>query len=49
MGRFDLAIFDCDRVLIDSEPIANGVLSRQLARVPFERMAELPALLTAQR
>jgi HAD superfamily hydrolase (TIGR01509 family) len=31
--RFDLVIFDCDGVLIDSEPIANAVFSRQLATV----------------
>ena len=33
MSRFDLVIFDCDGVLIDSEPIANVVLSRQLGTV----------------
>ena len=33
MRRFDLVIFDCDGVLIDSEPIANAVFSRQLATV----------------
>jgi len=31
--RFDLVIFDCDGVLIDSEPIANVVFSRQLETV----------------
>jgi HAD superfamily hydrolase (TIGR01509 family) len=31
--RFALVIFDCDGVLIDSEPIANRVLSGQLARI----------------
>lgn len=31
--RFALVIFDCDGVLIDSEPIANRVLSDQLARI----------------
>jgi HAD superfamily hydrolase (TIGR01509 family) len=31
VSRFDLVIFDCDGVLIDSEPIANAVFSRQLA------------------
>ena len=30
--RFALIIFDCDGVLIDSEPIANRVLSAELAR-----------------
>jgi HAD superfamily hydrolase (TIGR01509 family) len=33
MTEFDLVIFDCDGVLIDSEPIANVVLSRQLETV----------------
>jgi HAD superfamily hydrolase (TIGR01509 family) len=30
--RFDLVIFDCDGVLIDSEPLANRVFSERLAR-----------------
>jgi HAD superfamily hydrolase (TIGR01509 family) len=30
---FDLVIFDCDGVLIDSEPIANRVLAEHLATV----------------
>lgn len=30
---FDLAIFDCDGVLIDSEPIANRVLGERLAAI----------------
>lgn len=29
-ARFDLVIFDCDGVLVDSEPIANRVLCEQL-------------------
>ena len=33
MRRFDLVIFDCDGVLIDSEPIANAVFSELLATV----------------
>jgi HAD superfamily hydrolase (TIGR01509 family) len=33
VSRFDLVIFDCDGVLIDSEPIANVVFSRQLEAV----------------
>lgn len=33
MRRFDLVVFDCDGVLIDSEPIANVTLSRLLATV----------------
>jgi HAD superfamily hydrolase (TIGR01509 family) len=36
VGRFDLVIFDCDGVLIDSEPIANAVFSRQLATVGMD-------------
>ena len=32
-GRFDLVIFDCDGVLIDSEPLANRVFSERLATV----------------
>jgi HAD superfamily hydrolase (TIGR01509 family) len=31
--KFGLVVFDCDGVLIDSEPIANAVFSRQLATV----------------
>jgi len=30
-SRFDLVIFDCDGVLIDSEPIANRVHAQTLA------------------
>jgi HAD superfamily hydrolase (TIGR01509 family) len=30
MRRFDLVIFDCDGVLVDSEPIANRVLALML-------------------
>jgi HAD superfamily hydrolase (TIGR01509 family) len=29
--RFDLIIFDCDGVLVDSEPLANRILSERLA------------------
>jgi HAD superfamily hydrolase (TIGR01509 family) len=36
MRPFDLVIFDCDGVLIDSEPIANRVFSRQLATVGLD-------------
>jgi HAD superfamily hydrolase (TIGR01509 family) len=32
-GRFSLVIFDCDGVLIDSEPIANRVFAERLATV----------------
>ena len=31
--RFELVIFDCDGVLIDSEPIANRVLARSLTEL----------------
>ena len=40
MRRFDLVIFDCDGVLIDSEPIANVVFSRQLATVGIHMTPE---------
>lgn len=30
-GRPDLVIFDCDGVLVDSEPLANAVLARALS------------------
>ena len=30
-GRFDAVLFDCDGVLVDSEPITNGVLRDMLA------------------
>src|SRR5690348_6519707 len=33
MPRFDLVIFDCDGVLVDSEPLANRVLQERLASV----------------
>ena len=29
-GRFDAVLFDCDGVLVDSEPITNGVLRQML-------------------
>ncbi len=32
MPDFDMVIFDCDGVLVDSEPISNGVMQRSLAR-----------------
>jgi len=32
-SRFDLVIFDCDGVLVDSEPIANRVLADQLEAI----------------
>jgi len=33
--RFDLVIFDCDGVLVDSEPIANRVFAERLAAHGF--------------
>ena len=40
--RWDLVIFDCDGVLVDSEPIANRVFAAQLAaaglRMPVEEV-----------
>jgi len=33
---FDLVIFDCDGVLVDSEPIANEVFSRMLKELGLE-------------
>ena len=30
MADLELVIFDCDGVLVDSEPISNGVLARML-------------------
>ena len=32
MRRFDLVIFDCDGVLVDSEPLTNRVMVENLAR-----------------
>ena len=40
MSRFDLVIFDCDGVLIDSEPIANVVFSRQLEKAGIRMSPE---------
>jgi beta-phosphoglucomutase-like phosphatase (HAD superfamily) len=34
LRQFDLVIFDCDGVLVDTEPTANRVLVAMLARVP---------------
>jgi HAD superfamily hydrolase (TIGR01509 family) len=36
VSRFELVIFDCDGVLIDSEPIANVVFSERLATVGID-------------
>jgi HAD superfamily hydrolase (TIGR01509 family) len=41
VSRFDLVIFDCDGVLIDSEPIANVVFSRQLETVGIRMSPEV--------
>jgi HAD superfamily hydrolase (TIGR01509 family) len=40
VSRFDLVIFDCDGVLIDSEPIANVVFSERLATVGIRMTPE---------
>ena len=37
---FELVIFDCDGVLVDSEPIANRVLSERLAEVGLHMDAD---------
>lgn len=34
--RFDAVLFDCDGVLVDSEPITNGVLRRMLAGLGWQ-------------
>lgn len=38
--RFGLVVFDCDGVLIDSEPIASAVFARQLATVGIAMTAQ---------
>jgi beta-phosphoglucomutase-like phosphatase (HAD superfamily) len=35
-SRFELVIFDCDGVLVDSEPITNGAHAESFCR-PLER------------
>ncbi|MBB2920588.1 HAD family hydrolase [Cupriavidus alkaliphilus] len=35
-GRFDCVIFDCDGVLVDSEPIVNRVLNQMLNELGIE-------------
>lgn len=35
-GRFDCVIFDCDGVLVDSEPIVNRLLNRMLNELGIE-------------
>jgi beta-phosphoglucomutase-like phosphatase (HAD superfamily) len=32
-GKWDLVIFDCDGVLVDSEPISNGALVEMLGEI----------------
>jgi HAD superfamily hydrolase (TIGR01509 family) len=39
-SRFDLVIFDCDGVLVDSEPIANRVLAESLSELGRPTTAE---------
>jgi HAD superfamily hydrolase (TIGR01509 family) len=36
MARFDMIAFDCDGVLVDSEPITNGVLAEMLNELGWE-------------
>ena len=40
MSRHELVIFDCDGVLVDSEPISNRVLATQLTRLGIPTTAE---------
>ncbi len=35
-GRFDAVLFDCDGVLVDSEPITNGVLRDMLEELGWQ-------------
>jgi HAD superfamily hydrolase (TIGR01509 family) len=35
-SRFDAVLFDCDGVLVDSEPITNGVLREMLAELGWQ-------------
>jgi len=44
MLKFEALLFDCDGVLVDSEPITNGVLRGVGASTIFVDMAELPHL-----
>jgi HAD superfamily hydrolase (TIGR01509 family) len=36
MADFDLIIFDCDGVLVDSEPLANGVLAQAVSKLGIQ-------------
>ena len=38
--RFDAVLFDCDGVLVDSEPITNGVLREMLHELGWELTQE---------
>src|SRR5690606_34162089 len=38
--KFDAILFDCDGVLVDSEPITNGVLRDMLAEAGWELSAQ---------
>lgn len=45
MLKFEAVLFDYDGVLVDSEPITNGVLRGVGASTTFVDMAELPHLI----
>jgi beta-phosphoglucomutase-like phosphatase (HAD superfamily) len=38
--KFDAVLFDCDGVLVDSEPITNGVLRDMLQELGWELTLE---------
>lgn len=40
MARFDMVAFDCDGVLVDSEPITNGVLAEMLNELGWKISVE---------
>ncbi|RYF68564.1 MAG: HAD family phosphatase, partial [Comamonadaceae bacterium] len=40
MNRFEAILFDCDGVLVDSEPITNGVLRDMLAEAGWALTSE---------
>jgi len=40
MPPFELVIFDCDGVLVDTEPVANAVLKRELDAIGLEMPLE---------
>ena len=39
-GAIELVIFDCDGVLVDSEPIANRVLAQSLSEIGLATTVE---------